>query len=183
MTSPDGSNWEVKTAIASKAWGGLAWAPSLSKFGSVAANVTDATTWDFKTISLNVVETVTAAYFSVVAVSTKFGKFLGQAVSDSVASIDIPLLHNEPAYVTVTAEQGTQWVATHDYLVGERCFPTDPVTTPYCYQIQSVTTGISGASEPSWPLGAGQTVVNGGVTWENVWGLIEPQVTGPLPHS
>lgn len=33
------------------------------------------------------------------------------------------------------------------------------------YHVSSVTTGITGAAEPSWPTGIGATVVDGGVTW------------------
>ena len=35
----------------------------------------------------------------------------------------------------------------------------------YLYRATSITTGVAGATEPSWPTTVGATVVDGGVTW------------------
>ncbi len=51
------------------------------------------------------------------------------------------------------------------FAVGDRVIPTDSKTNGHYYRATSVTTGITGSTEPTWPTGGGATVVDGGVTW------------------
>jgi hypothetical protein len=58
-----------------------------------------------------------------------------------------------------------RWKASTYYLVGDVVAPTPgPGRTGRSYRVSSITTGISGATEPTWPNPTG-SVVNGGVTW------------------
>jgi hypothetical protein len=48
---------------------------------------------------------------------------------------------------------------------GRARVPTDGAKNGHFYRITAHTTGITGSTEPTWPTGAGATVVDGGVTW------------------
>ncbi len=63
---------------------------------------------------------------------------------------------NTPTLVT--------WKANKSYVVGEMLRPT----TPNSYDYQCTIAGTSGAGEPAWPTTAGQTCVDGTVTWAAV---------------
>lgn len=56
----------------------------------------------------------------------------------------------------------TEWDGEHTYTSGDYVEPT--VLNGYCYEATAVT-GDTGATEPIWPTTAGNTVVDGGVTW------------------
>lgn len=55
------------------------------------------------------------------------------------------------------------WLAITPYSVGDSVVPT--VSNNYQYVATSITTGISGGTQPTWPTVVGNTVVDGGVTW------------------
>lgn len=57
------------------------------------------------------------------------------------------------------------WRPTDTIAVGDRISPTDGQKTGHFYRATAITTGITAASEPTWPTGGGATVVDGGVTW------------------
>lgn len=59
-----------------------------------------------------------------------------------------------------------RWEANTAYVVGDVVLPTPgPGRTGRSYIVDSITTGTSGATEPTWPSPTG-SVVDGGVTWE-----------------
>lgn len=49
--------------------------------------------------------------------------------------------------------------------VGLHMLPSESRRNGHWYKVDSITTGISAATEPTWPTGAGVTVVDGGVTY------------------
>ncbi len=51
------------------------------------------------------------------------------------------------------------------FAVGDLVIPTNTKTNGHFYRATSITTGITAATEPTWPTGGGSTVVDGGVTW------------------
>jgi len=55
------------------------------------------------------------------------------------------------------------WAPSETQAVGDLCVPT--TLNGYLYRATSVTTGITGTTQPSWPTAVGATVVDGGVTW------------------
>jgi hypothetical protein len=55
------------------------------------------------------------------------------------------------------------WQAGATVAVGALCCPTVP--NGFGYRASSITTGITGGGEPTWPLILTNTVVDGGVTW------------------
>lgn len=57
---------------------------------------------------------------------------------------------------------GTTWAPSTNYSLGDRVVPTVPNACVY-----EVTTdaGSSDTTEPTWPITAGATVVDGGITW------------------
>lgn len=66
------------------------------------------------------------------------------------------------------------WAATTAYSAGDKRRPTPPNRTGFTYKVTAITTGTSAGAEPTWPIGLGQTVVDGGVTWtcyenEDTW--------------
>jgi len=98
-------------------------------------------------------------------------KFTGNSFS-----LDLP--YNNPVSVTVAAEQGIMWEATSSKNINNNVFSTDPTSTPYYYV--ATIGGITGATEPVWPVNAGGTVVDGSVTWERVERLIQSVTQSPL---
>jgi hypothetical protein len=56
------------------------------------------------------------------------------------------------------------WQASTYYVVGRVVKPT--VANGFYYEAQ--TSGTTGASQPTWPTTLGNTVVDGGVTWEAI---------------
>ncbi len=83
-----------------------------------------------------------------------------------------------PVFVTIAAKQGAMWIAATPYQLGDKVFSTDPVTTPYYYAATSA--GTSAISEPVFPVGAGETVGDGSITWTRIERLIEPVSQGPI---
>ena len=59
---------------------------------------------------------------------------------------------------------GQTWAANTAYQVGEVLTPTAVGGNGHTYRITAITTGISGANEPVWPLTEGGVIVNGGIT-------------------
>lgn len=55
------------------------------------------------------------------------------------------------------------WGSTETLAVGDTRIPS--VYGSFQYEVTAITTGITGASEPTWPTVVGNTVVDGGVTW------------------
>lgn len=57
------------------------------------------------------------------------------------------------------------WLATHDYSVGDVVSPT----VPNGFKYEAIAdTGSSDAGEPAWPTVLGETIVDDGITWECV---------------
>ena len=55
------------------------------------------------------------------------------------------------------------WAAGETQVVGDLAVPS--TLNGYLYRATSITTGVTGATEPTWPVVVGATVVDGGVTW------------------
>lgn len=49
---------------------------------------------------------------------------------------------------------------------GQLVMPSEAKRNGHFYKVSAITTGISGTTEPTWPTGAGATVVDGGVTFQ-----------------
>lgn len=56
----------------------------------------------------------------------------------------------------------SEWLATHTYTLGQFVKPS--TATGFIYKC--IVAGDTAASEPTWPVILGNTVVDGGVTWE-----------------
>lgn len=70
------------------------------------------------------------------------------------------------AYATYAAFQ-----TSHTYAVGNIVVPTAPTAkNKWAFRVSSITTGISGGTEPTWPTANNSTVTSGGVTFTNVTG-------------
>lgn len=82
------------------------------------------------------------------------------------------------AYAALTA-----WAATTTLSIGDLRRPTAPTAgNERVYRVSAISTGITGGSEPSWPLNANQTVVDGGVTWTECTGQEAYAPAGAAPH-
>ena len=62
------------------------------------------------------------------------------------------------------------WQATTTYPIGAMTQPT--ISNGYFYRVTAITTGSSGASQPTWPTTVGTTVVDTGVTWTCVGAIL-----------
>lgn len=60
------------------------------------------------------------------------------------------------------------WESGRTYAVGDLVFPTEANRNAHFYKATTISTGISGATEPTWPTTGGGTVVDSGVTWTEV---------------
>src|SRR5271166_977100 len=62
-----------------------------------------------------------------------------------------------------------QWANNITYAVGnivrQLAAPAIPYTENRCFRVSSITTGISGGSEPAWTLTHNGTTTDSGVTW------------------
>lgn len=63
---------------------------------------------------------------------------------------------------SLTAVPPALWASGHAYALGERILDTNNNI-----EVVTIATGNSGGTEPVWPLGAGATITDGGVTWTN----------------
>lgn len=70
----------------------------------------------------------------------------------------------------LTATWYTTWSAMETVAVGATAVPTAAHLNGYWYKATAITTGITNASEPTWPTTLGTTVVDSGVTW-TCWGV------------
>jgi hypothetical protein len=60
------------------------------------------------------------------------------------------------------------WQSAQSYALGATMFPTSGNAGNYDFQVTVVTTGMTGATEPTWCQTSGCTVTDGGVTWTNL---------------
>lgn len=83
-----------------------------------------------------------------------------------------------------------QWAALTTLAVGaiRRQLAAPSVGNERCFRVSAITTGITGASEPSWNLGAGATTTDTGVTWTECTGVANQNGDGggtawAAPHA
>lgn len=81
-----------------------------------------------------------------------------------------------PAGITATLYR--TWATVTTYAIGDVVIPKATPNGLY-FEATAITTGISGASEPTWPTTVGTTVVDTGVTW-TCWGST---ATGSVPTT
>jgi hypothetical protein len=64
------------------------------------------------------------------------------------------------------------WAASTTYSVGQivRQLATPAVNSERCFRVSAITTGISGAAEPTWTLTKNSTTTDSGVTWTECTG-------------
>lgn len=87
--------------------------------------------------------------------STTAGVKVGATSSPGVAQITISIENATPA-----------WAAGSTKVVGDKVRTT--AKNGYRYRVQSITgSGLTGASQPTWPTTIGATVVDNQVTWIN----------------
>jgi hypothetical protein len=71
------------------------------------------------------------------------------------------------------------WAASTLYVVSSYRIPV--VNNGYYYVV--TTGGVSGTNEPTWPTTSGQTVVDGGVTWQNRGAYVWTPTYGKLNYA
>lgn len=97
----------------------------------------------------------------------------GQRGMQHVVFLDVSQM---PAGVTATLYR--TWATLTTYAIGDQVVPLASPNGFY-FRATAITTGTSGASEPTWPTTIGQTVVDSGVTW-TCWGQT---ATGSIPTT
>lgn len=97
------------------------------------------------------------------------GAHLTLRCSDLQAKLRDTWIERERAYAFAQGANATKgcfyWRPTTTQAVGDRMLPTETNKNGHFYRATSITTGITGSTEPTWPTGAGATVTDGGVTW------------------
>ncbi len=75
----------------------------------------------------------------------------------------------------------TQWAALTTLAVGaiRRQLTAPSVGNERCFRVSSITTGITGASEPTWVLTKAATTTDSGVTWTEITGNSTYNWTAP----
>jgi hypothetical protein len=102
-------------------------------------------------------------------VDTGAGAHVVLRCSDLQAKLRDTFIERERVYSFAQGVNATKgcctWRANETLADGTRGLPTDGRKNGHFYRITAHTTGITGSVEPTWPGGAGATVVDGGVTW------------------
>ncbi len=129
-------------------------------------------------ITLSLTESLAATDFTAVVTNANTG-FIMSKTTVSGATPTINLSTNDPCFVTLYPDYGTQWTASTAYDLNDKVFPTDPTTSPYYYEC--TTAGTSDASEPTWPTSG--TVNDGTAVWTYVEQMVQPITHGPLIPS
>lgn len=70
---------------------------------------------------------------------------------------------NYPYTIDVSARTTSQWLANTPFPAAALVRPSDGNGTGFAYQASGA--GETGENEPAWPTTAGQTVVDGSITW------------------
>lgn len=84
-----------------------------------------------------------------------------------------------PCLVTVSPDIGNIWQPESSVIIGQKCFPTDPASTPYYFQC--TIAGTTGTTEPAWQTGTpGALTTDGTAEWELVERIPQPITHGPL---
>lgn len=176
--SADGIQWESPTT-SSVTTSPMCWAPQIAKvLGTQASGVAGVRAAEiaFKKVTATIVETFTANKFKFFATGTTSKNMAGSG--DTTGAIaNIPVNTSEPVMVIGYADHGTAWTATTAYSVGDKVFPTNPVSSPWYYE--ATVAGTTGASEPTWSNTL-VPIVDGTVTWLYQESLIKPIANGPL---
>jgi hypothetical protein len=76
-----------------------------------------------------------------------------------------------------------QWAATHTYAVGNIVRQLAAPGNYCCFRASSITTGISGGSEPSWNTANNATTTDSGVTWTACTGQSAYQHQGGVTNT
>lgn len=107
------------------------------------------------------------------------GHLVGQALTENDAlTYDIWVSTDQAIEITVRANQGEARGTSTTYVLDDKMFPADTITTPFYYRC--VTGGTVGLSEPVWPTEIDDVVIDGSVTWKCLGGLVRPAIHGPL---
>jgi hypothetical protein len=116
---------------------------------------------------VNLDETLAASVFTAKAYSLK-GQLVGQATSPvGATSFDLPISIQEPVHVVVTPDYGSLFKVNQTYNIGDKVFPSNPVTFPYYFEC--TIAGLSGAGEPIWNTATVNALtVTGQVTFQVV---------------
>lgn len=99
------------------------------------------------------------------------GELLTLKCSDQQALLRDTPIERERSYAHAqggSATKGCQiWRPSDGVLsTGLLAIPSEANRNGHFYAVDSITTGITGSTEPVWPTSAGGTVVDGGVTWK-----------------
>jgi hypothetical protein len=108
-----------------------------------------------------------AANFSISAVP------VGAAVPPTKNTTAEELLRVAMSFATNSQDVFPAWSPNTATIIGDIWLPTVP--NGHKYDISAVTTGLTGATEPTWPTTVGGTVVNGGVTFREIGSTVLQQ--------
>lgn len=97
----------------------------------------------------------------------------GAAVPPSHNTTSEELIRVAMSFATNSQDVYPAWQSVFTITLNDIYLPTTP--NGHKYQATSVTTGITGATEPTWPTSAGGTVVDSGVTWTEIGSTVLQQ--------
>ncbi len=103
------------------------------------------------------------------------GAYLGRATSDAgTGAYSITVAYDGSVTVTCTDDYGEPWRASEAVSANAKRIPT--TQNGHWYEAQAA--GTTGTTEPAWPT-TGGTVVDGGVTWQDMGTMREPLIIHP----
>ena len=97
----------------------------------------------------------------------------GAAMPPSSNTTAEELIRVAMSFATNSQDIYPAWPRSTVVVLNDVYLPT--VLNGHKYQATSITTGITAATEPTWPTSAGGTVVDGGVTWTEIGATVLSQ--------
>lgn len=97
----------------------------------------------------------------------------GSALPPSSNTTADELIRGAMSFATNSQDIFPPWPVSTLIVLNDIYLPT--VLNGHKYQATSITTGITAATEPTWPTTAGATVVDGGVTWTEIGSTVLAQ--------
>lgn len=141
--------------------------PSYKLIGLVEAHAASISVYDgdrLQNVSVSVTSSAVATYYLIVAFRLDTLGYLNHTIGVvGLNTIKIP--YHVDYFIVIFPMQGTAWTPNKKYQIGDKVYPTNPITTPGYFTREIA--GTSGLTEPTWNTTPGSLFNDGAVN--NAW--------------